>query len=51
MMSDEDELYIKVVVPDEIYDPIVQCFFGFEVIWMCKYTLQDFIELIPKESI
>ena len=28
MMSDEDELYIKVVVPDEIYNFLVQTFFN-----------------------
>ena len=49
-MSDEDELYTKVVVLDEIYNFAVQ-FFLFEIVWMSKYASQDFIELIPKESI
>ena len=46
MMSDEDELYTKVVVLNDIYNFV---FFLIEIIWMSKYTPQDFIELIPKE--
>ena len=49
MMSDEDELYIKVVVLDEIYNFVVKTFF--EIIWINKYASQDFIELIANESI
>jgi hypothetical protein len=48
-MSNKDELYIKVVVLNEIYNFVVY-FFLFKIIWIYKYT-QDFIELIPKESI
>lgn len=51
MMFDKDELYIKFVVLDEIYNFLVQFFFWFEVIWMSKYASKDFIELIPKEFI
>ena len=48
MMSDEDELYIKVVVLDEIYNFVVQTFlildsldvqiFSFEIIYLTKIT-------------
>ena len=47
-MSDEDELYIKVVVLDEIYNFVVQTFliedrldvqiFSFEIIYLMKIT-------------
>ena len=50
MMSDEDELYIKVVVLDEIYNFVVQTFliwdhldvqiFLFEIIYLTKITLR-----------
>ena len=49
-MSDKDQLYIKVVVLDKIYNFVVQTFW-FEIVRMSKYTIQDFVELIPKESI
>ena len=48
MMSDEDELYIKLIVLDEIYNFVVQSFliwdhldvqiFSFEIIYMMKIT-------------
>ena len=48
MMSDEDELYIKVVVLDDIYNFVVQAFlildhldiqiFSFEIIYLMKIT-------------
>jgi hypothetical protein len=50
MRSNEDELYIKVVVLDEIYNFLVKTFW-FEIVSMSKYTPQGFVELIPKESI
>jgi len=50
MISDEDELHTKVVVLYEIYNFIFQTFLT-EIIWISKYVSQDFIELIPKESI
>ena len=49
-MSDEDKLYAKVVVVDEIYNFVVKTFW-FEIVWKSKYTPQDFIELISKDSI
>ena len=54
MMSDEYELYIKVVVLDEIYNFVVQTFlisdcldvqiFSFEIIYLTKITF-DFSNL------
>ena len=50
MMFDKDELHTKVVVLYEIYNFIFQTFLT-EIVWISKYVSQDFIELIPKESI
>ena len=51
MLSDEDELYTKVVVLNEIYKLCCSQLFS----WSCFdaeiFDSQDFIELIPKESI
>jgi hypothetical protein len=48
-MFDEDELCTKVVELEEIYNFIVHNFL-FKIIFLPKYTSQDFIEFIPKES-
>lgn len=48
MKSDEDVLYIKVVVVNEFYNFVVQTFL-FEIVLIPKYPSQDFIEFIPKE--
>jgi hypothetical protein len=47
MMCDEDELYIKVIVLDKTQ--LCSSNFWFEIVWMSKYTPQDFVE--SKESI
>jgi hypothetical protein len=50
-MSDEDELYTKVVVLDEIYNSVVQNFFDLRSLWCQNIHHKIFIELIPKKSI
>jgi hypothetical protein len=39
MNSDDDKIYIKIVVFDEIYKFVVQFFFPFEIIWRLKNTI------------
>jgi hypothetical protein len=41
-MSDEDKLYTKVVVPNEIYNFLVHTFL-FEVFLMLKYLIHKII--------
>jgi hypothetical protein len=43
MMFDEDELYIKVVTLDEIYNFVVQTFLLFEIIWMSLYLIRKIL--------
>jgi hypothetical protein len=48
-MFNEDELYIKVAVLDEIYNFIIQIFFYLR--WFgCPNIHHNILELIPKES-
>jgi hypothetical protein len=42
-MFDEDELYIKVVTLDEIYNFVVQTFLLFEIIWMSLYLIRKIL--------
>ena len=51
MMSDGNELYIKVVVLDEIYNFLVHKLFIWSRFDAKLFDSHDYIELIPKESI